>query len=424
MLNDNPFFYVNHLILFGIWTAFHGTFLHRKESQNTFFLKLYLAITINALINFALFYLFADFFSVNLIRTLFTVIMLYLVLRLMVRDTRMNTLFAVLFHVLCLVISEMLAILIMLAGSGFDQHAFEEASFFTTSGFLVMDGIQGLLFGLILILKKKVFPNIDWQKQARLVPLLAIHAGWIYLLSYKLIYAYEMTVNLTGFLIVSWICVQGASFFLIRSLLKMKTAKERAELEHQNNLEIQAQLMELHAKQSVMNKVWASVQSQASEWNVDQIRAAYDQIGSIRNSLYCDHPSVNALLASFQRQFDAKDIEFTVEIKASFASGFDDFDLNTLLANLLKNALEAAQDSPQAFVHLTITQHKQMILIRCENTNGRMHSSPKLIQGNGKKIITQLAERYHGQARWNKQARTTTAEVLLNKDDSKLCETD
>ena len=75
----------------------------RKESQNTFFLKLYLAITINALINFALFYLFADFFSVNLIRTLFTVIMLYLVLRLMVRDTRMNTLFAVLFHVLCLV---------------------------------------------------------------------------------------------------------------------------------------------------------------------------------------------------------------------------------------------------------------------------------------------------------------------------------
>ena len=70
MLNDNPFFYVNHLILFGIWTAFHGTFLHRKESQNTFFLKLYLAITINAIINYALFYLFADFFSVNLIRTL------------------------------------------------------------------------------------------------------------------------------------------------------------------------------------------------------------------------------------------------------------------------------------------------------------------------------------------------------------------
>ena len=250
MLNDNPFFYVNHLILFGIWTAFHGTFLHRKEFQNTFFLKLYLAITINALINFALFYLFADFFSVNLIRTLFTVIMLYLVLRLMVRDTRMNTLFAVLFHVLCLVVSEMLAILIMLAGSGFDQHAFEEASFFTTSGFLVMDGIQGLLFGLILILKKLVIPNINWQKQVRLVPLLAIHVGWIYLLSYKLIYAYEMTVNLTGFLIVSWICVQGAAFFLIRSLLKMKTAKERAELEHQNNLEIQAQMMELHAKQT------------------------------------------------------------------------------------------------------------------------------------------------------------------------------
>ncbi|MFQ8583191.1 MAG: hypothetical protein ACLSA6_12050 [Holdemania massiliensis] len=103
--------------------------------------------------------------------------------------------------------------------------------------------------------------------------------------------------------------------------------------------------MELHAKQSVMNKVWASVQSQASEWNVDQIRAAYDQIGSIRNSLYCDHPSVNALLASFQRQFDAKDIEFTVEIKASFASGFDDFDLNTLLANLLKNALSGSGQS-------------------------------------------------------------------------------
>ncbi|MFQ8583190.1 MAG: hypothetical protein ACLSA6_12045 [Holdemania massiliensis] len=52
-------------------------------------------------------------------------------------------------------------------------------------------------------MKKLVIPNINWQKQVRLVPLLAIHVGWIYLLSYKLIYAYEMTVNLTGFLIVS-----------------------------------------------------------------------------------------------------------------------------------------------------------------------------------------------------------------------------
>lgn len=95
----------------------------------------------------------------------------------------------------------------------------------------------------------------------------------------------------------------------------MKTAKERAELEHQNNLEIQAQMMELHAKQNVMNEVWTSIQSQASKWNVDQIRAAYDQIGSIRNALYCDHPSINALLASFSGSLMRKILNLQLKSK-------------------------------------------------------------------------------------------------------------
>ena len=228
MLNNEPFFYFNHLILFLIWAAFHCAFLNHREPLKTLFPKLYLAIVINFIFNFILFLVFDEFFAVNSLRTLTTIMFMLLVVKFVVKDSWMNTVFAMIFHTVCILFSEMLAILVMVAASGFDQAAFQDASFFSTAGFLVMDFWNALFFSLVILLKRKVFPAIDWQKQARLIPLIVVHGLWIYLLSYKLIYAYQITMNLTAFFIGSWLCLQGSAFFLIRSLLRMKAARENA----------------------------------------------------------------------------------------------------------------------------------------------------------------------------------------------------
>ena len=200
----------------------------------------------------------------------------------------------------------------------------------------------------LLFLKRKVFPAVDWQKQARLIPLIVVHALWIYLLSYKLIYAYQITMNLTLFFIGSWLCLQGSAFFLIRSLLKMKAARENAEQKRENNERIQAQILALYEKQDVMDEVWQTVKAQLGHVDVEHLRSAHHQIGAIRNLIYCDNPSGPdarcrlRLTDNLQKQA----VPFHYAIEASLLSGVDDFDMNTLLSNLLKNALEAAEGAP------------------------------------------------------------------------------
>ena len=120
-----------------------------------------------------------------------------------------------------------------------------------------------------------------------------------------------------------------------------------------------------------MDEVWQTVKAQVGQVDVEQLRSAQDQIGAIRNPIYCDNPSVNAMLASFERQFAEQTVSFQITIEASLLSGVDDFDMNTLLSNLLKNALEAAEGASQPEVCLTITQQKQMLFIRCVNSCGQ-----------------------------------------------------
>ena len=136
---QRTFFYFNHLILFLIWAAFHCAFLNHREPLKTLFPKLYLAIVINFIFNFILFLVFDEFFAVNSLRTLTTIMFMLLVVKFVVKDSWMNTVFAMIFHTVCILFSEMLAILVMVAASGFDQAAFQDASFFSMAGFLVMD---------------------------------------------------------------------------------------------------------------------------------------------------------------------------------------------------------------------------------------------------------------------------------------------
>lgn len=81
MLNNEPFFYFNHLILFFIWAFFHVYFLNHEETNIRMFIKLYLGLMLNMAINFLIGFIFDELFSVNLIRTLFSILTLFITLK-------------------------------------------------------------------------------------------------------------------------------------------------------------------------------------------------------------------------------------------------------------------------------------------------------------------------------------------------------
>lgn len=415
MLNNEPFFYFNHLILFFIWAFFHVYFLNHEETNIRMFIKLYLGLMLNMAINFLIGFIFDELFSVNLIRTLFSILTLFITLKIVVKDIWANTFFAVIFHTLCIVFSEMLTILVMLALSGFDQQSFQDASFFGTLGFIIMDVFNALFLWGVWGLKKRALRNIDWKKQGRVIPIIIVQGAWIYLLSYKLIYAYKISVSLIPILIFSWLLMQGSVVMLIHSLITLKKDREKAENEHLYNAQLQNQITELYQKQNIMDDLWKNVQNQVEHLNLNEIYQLHQQIGEIRYALYCDNPSVNAMLASFIRQCQEKNISCTYSIQATLLNGIDDYDLNTLLANLLKNAVEATEGNLHPQIELTIKQRNQILLIRCTNNLGQKKKRQKKIHGNGKLIITQIVKKYQGEVQWHLDTQQAVTEIFINK---------
>ena len=257
--------------------------------------------------------------------------------------------------------------------------------------------------------------NIDWKKQGRVIPIIIVQGAWIYLLSYKLIYAYKISVSLIPILIFSWLLMQGSVVMLIHSLITLKKDREKAENEHLYNAQLQNQITELYQKQNIMDDLWKNVQNQVEHLNLNEIYQLHQQIGEIRYALYCDNPSVNAMLASFIRQCQEKNISCTYSIQATLLNGIDDYDLNTLLANLLKNAVEATEGNLHPQIELTIKQRNQILLIRCTNNLGQKKKRQKKIHGNGKLIITQIVKKYQGEVQWHLDTQQAVTEIFINK---------
>lgn len=66
--------------------------------------------------------------------------------------------------------------------------------------------------------------------------------------------------------------------------------------------------------------------------------------------MYCENPYANALFNYYRQLCDQKQIAATFVIESSLNGILDEYDLNTLLSNLLKNAVEAAEFSESPFI--------------------------------------------------------------------------
>lgn len=397
MLNNDPLFYFNHLILFAIWTWFHVLFLKCNKSRKLTACILYFVLIINFVLNMLLFAVFYSFFSVSFYRTLVTIVFLYIILKMIIKDTAVNTFFSVLFHLVVIVSSEIMAILITLAISGFNQQTFENETFFGLNGFLLMDLFNVIFFGIILHFKYKALKKVNWKQQIWVLPLIVIQFLWIYILSYYLIYKYEIHFNLTYLVIISLFLMHLTSFVLIKKNINYQFRKRQVEFEGHIHDSIYEQISALNQKQNILETVYYRIKENIDSLNYNDIIAMKQEISTIRNTLYCDLPSVNAMLCHFENLCKQNKISYTFSINASLISVMSDYDLNTVLSNLLQNAFEATINSDNPFIKLDILQKNQLILIRCENCyNQNKKNSTKLIQGNGLKIIEGIVEVRNG----------------------------
>ena len=121
----------------------------------------------------------------------------------------------------------------------------------------------------------------------------------------------------------------------------------------------------------------------------------------------CSDPILNMILIRFTEECEDKGVEFQCDVRENTVSFMDAPSITTLYGNLLSNALEAAAQSQDRFIELSVLPSQDSVILSIINScdesprkdeNGIMRttkSDPQL-HGFGLKAIHRIIRRYHG----------------------------
>ncbi|MBD9062240.1 MAG: GHKL domain-containing protein, partial [Ruminococcaceae bacterium] len=134
---------------------------------------------------------------------------------------------------------------------------------------------------------------------------------------------------------------------------------------------------------------------------------------------------VDAVLLSKTALCREKDIDFSYSVQPLENIKIGAADLSSLLSNLLDNAVEAAAQTTEPFVRLTITKYNAYYTICVENSYmgkkslkesvGALIStkSDKAPHGYGTRIISDIAQKYDGNYSWEAQESRFISTVIM-----------
>ena len=134
---------------------------------------------------------------------------------------------------------------------------------------------------------------------------------------------------------------------------------------------------------------------------------------------------VDAILLSKTAVCREKNIDFSCSVQPLENIKIDAVDLSSLLSNLLDNAMEAAAQTTEPFIRLTIMKYNAYYTICVENSYkgkkflkesmGTLIStkSNKALHGYGTQIISDIAQKYDGNYIWEAQENRFISTVIM-----------
>lgn len=133
--------------------------------------------------------------------------------------------------------------------------------------------------------------------------------------------------------------------------------------------------------------------------------AKYNQIGKTKNRL------LDVILGKYTDICREKEITFETDIMSDNLKFINGYDISALFNNLLDNAVEAAAESSEKFIHIEITNslssyHKIIVINSCDiepkSKKGNLITTKrnKDIHGFGTKSIRKTVKKYNGELHW------------------------
>ncbi|MDE6714738.1 MAG: ATP-binding protein [Lachnospiraceae bacterium] len=163
------------------------------------------------------------------------------------------------------------------------------------------------------------------------------------------------------------------------------------------------------------------------------LRVYEEEIEQNIPEIICANSAVNNILVAYTRKARNEGIEVTLDVEIGKNLAFPGIDLVAILANAYENAIYACMevkkhpDGRECFIHLTLKQKKNKIIISCRNTC-RMETQLKDGQpkaeftgGVGVSSIIRTAEKYDGEYDFKNDKGVFVFRLIMNmeaKDDS------
>lgn len=195
-----------------------------------------------------------------------------------------------------------------------------------------------------------------------------------------------------------------------------KLQKQKAEIDTEYYNILQNQFENSNILIHDIKRHLSSVKELASRNDCDGINkyidSLYDEYQIKYLKKYSNHQIINAIINRYMMQCKNFGIDFYCDIRDIDFSFISDANLTAILDNLLENAVEAAKDSDEKTIDLTIRKNNvNFIVINLENScskapkikMGELQTtkSNKDIHGYGIKSIKRIAKEYDGSINYN-----------------------
>ena len=133
----------------------------------------------------------------------------------------------------------------------------------------------------------------------------------------------------------------------------------------------------------------------------------------------CENPIIDAFLHNKIEWAKTNGVEIRAQVSLRAGLNVSNVDLVRAFGNLLDNALEACAGIAGACIDLRCAQLNGCLVIRCENpVSGtpaeKSRRIPELDRGVGSRVLKDLAEKYNGSLKQERQEGAFRAELILN----------
>ncbi len=197
------------------------------------------------------------------------------------------------------------------------------------------------------------------------------------------------------------------------------------EMSVQNNQKLRAIRHDISNHIQTAYSLFSNGETQRGMELINELRTRY---AHVEQMVYCNNPVINIILSNKKREAEEKTIETTITVKDDLENiPITDFDLSTVICNLLDNAIRGCICSEQSHPKLIIEimLKNQYLVIRVLNTCKiamNIESTDSIattktgtqMHGLGMPIIAGIAKKYRGDFLVSAQNGIFTATVVMS----------